>query len=221
MRNSLLCKISLDLLYPLFSNIMRLNLGSLLMLKQRFIWRWIAACMVIGGGIVSYLAFLDSKPDNLLLPKVNDIKVNTSGSAYEQALLLIKNNQASAVVVKNNKIAAQELGKGILPLLNLHDMSPNVLEGGDLIDKVIGRAAAFIAINGKVRSVYGEMMSEDAFLLLKQHNIPATYGKLVPKILNRDKSGLCPMEQTVWEVKTPQEALLLLRQKLKDLNLSK
>ena len=86
-----------------------------------------------------------------------------------------------------------------------------------LIDKVIGRAAAFIAIDGNVQTVYGEMMSEDALQLLKNHKIPATYGKLVPQILNRDKSGLCPMEQTVLGIQSPDEALKLLRKKLKEL----
>ena len=188
------------------------------MLKRRFILGCIAACLMIGG-----LITMTQKPksDKLSQTLIENTKVDTTFSAYEQALLLVKNNQASAAVVKDNKILAQELGKGILPILNLHDNQAAALDGGSLIDKVIGRAAAFIAIDGKVRSVYGEIMSEDALLLLQRYNIPATYKNLVPQILNRDKSGLCPMEQTVLDVQSSQEAVKRLRQKLKDLNLSK
>ena len=191
------------------------------MFRRRVIWGSMAACVVIGGVIISLLRTPEQQTDALLPATQENAAQNVPQTAYEQALLLVKNNQASAVVVKDNKIVAQELGKGILPLLTLHDLSDGALAGGDLIDKVIGRAAAFIAIDGKVRSVYGELMSEDALLLLQRYNVPATYQKLVPQILNRDKSGLCPMEQTVLEVQAPQEALLLLRQKLKDLKLTK
>ncbi len=142
------------------------------------------------------------------------INLDTHPSGYEQAIELIKKDDASAVVVKDNQIVAQAHGKGIKPLLDLRDNWPQELKDGSLIDKVIGRAAAFIAIDGKVRTVYGELMSEDALELLQENHIPATYGKLVPEILNRAKDDLCPMEQTVKEAQTPPEAVELLRKKL-------
>ena len=142
------------------------------------------------------------------------INLDSHPSGYDQAIEFIRNDNASAVVVKNNQIVAQAHGRGNKPLLELHDDWPLELKDGSLLDTVSGRAAAFIAIDGKVRTVYGELMSEDALELLQKHHIPATYGKLVPQILNRAKDGLCPMEQTVKAAQTPQEALKLLREKL-------
>ena len=147
------------------------------------------------------------------------INLDSSPSGYEQALQKIKNDDASAVLVKDNLMVAQGHGKGIRPLMDLHDKWPELLEDASLIDKVIGRAAAFIAIDGKARTVYGELMSQEAFDLLQKNHIPATYGKLVPQILNRHKNGLCPMEETVAHTDNPKKAVELLKQKMETLGL--
>ena len=146
------------------------------------------------------------------------ISLDNKPSGYEQAITKIKNNEASALVVKDNKIVAHVSGVGLMPLLEIYDNQPTALEDGSLIDKVIGRAAAFIAIKGKVRTVYGELMSEEALELLQKHHIPATYGKLVPQILNRKQDGICPMEQAVLGINSPDEALDALKTKIKSLN---
>ena len=144
------------------------------------------------------------------------INLDTLPSGYEQAKKLVKSGEAAAVVVKDNQIVAEASGKGVLPLLDIYDKHPESLKDGSLIDKVIGRAAAFIAIDGQVRTVYGEIMSQEAFELLQKHHIPATYGQIVPQILNKSKDGLCPMEQTVIHASSVQEAVSLLRNKLKN-----
>ena len=182
-------------------------------MSYRFTLGIIAAFLLVGYVVTAYFTSQKKTSENVSL--FDDINKTLSAPIYENAIKQIQNNKAAALIIKNNQIIAQATGKGILPILKLHDNQ--VLKGGSLIDKVIGRAAAFIAIDGNVQTVYGEMMSEDALQLLKNHKIPATYGKLVPQILNRDKSGLCPMEQTVLGIQSPDEALKLLRKKLKEL----
>ena len=145
------------------------------------------------------------------------INLDTAPSGYEQAIEQVKNGLASALVVKDNQVVTKANGKGIMPLLELYDNQAKALEDGSLIDKVIGRAAAFIAIESKVRTVYGDLMSEEALHLLQQHHIPATYGKLVPQILNQKQDGLCPMEQTVIGIQNSQEAITLLSDKIKQM----
>lgn len=142
------------------------------------------------------------------------INLDPKPSGYDQAVAAVKQGSASALLVKDNQILATATGKGILPLLELYDNQPATLADASLIDKVIGRAAAFIAIKGKVRTVYGDIMSQDALDLLQQHHIPATYGTLVPKILNSARDGLCPMEQTVSGISSPAEAVSALRKKI-------
>ena len=145
------------------------------------------------------------------------INLDTAPSGYDQAIAAVKGGKASAMVVKDNQVVAQASGKGIMPLLEIYDNQPNALADGSLIDKVIGRAAAFVAIDGKVRTVYGDVMSKEALNLLQQHHIPATYGQLVPQILNQAKDGLCPMEQTVIGIQNPKEAITLLKGKIKQM----
>ncbi len=139
-------------------------------------------------------------------------------TAYSTAISEIKNNKASAFVVKNNQILVRNTGRGIMPLLEIYDNQPQALDGGILIDKVIGRAAAFIAIKGKTTKVYGELMSQEALDLLKEHKIQVAYGKLVPQILNRNQDDLCPMEKTVLGAISPQKAVKLLQDKVKQLS---
>lgn len=86
-----------------------------------------------------------------------------------------------------------------------------------LVDKVIGRAAAAIAICGKVKHVHGELMSEDAIEFLNKNGITTSYTILVHRILNRKRDGLCPLEQSVEGVEDAASALLALRKRIETL----
>ena len=83
-----------------------------------------------------------------------------------------------------------------------------------LVDKVIGRAAACIAICGKVKHVHGEVMSEDAVIFLQENGISVSANLLVSRILNRNRDGLCPLEKSVEGIRDPEKALAALRAKI-------
>ncbi len=148
------------------------------------------------------------------------VSQSENAMAYDVAILEIQNNEASAIIVKNNQILVRNTGRGIIPLLKIYDNQPQALDGGILVDKVIGRAAAFIAIDGKAVKVYGDLMSQEALDLLEKHKIQAAYGKLVPQILNRKQDDLCPMEKAVLGINSSQEAVKLLRDKVKQLSVN-
>jgi hypothetical protein len=121
---------------------------------------------------------------------------------------MIRSGTAECVVVKNNKIAAVEKGRGVSPLFNIYHKKPECIDGGIVVDKVIGRAAAFIIISGKAAAAHGELVSEDAVALLTKHHIPVTYTKIVPRILNRRMDDLCPLEKSVQGIDDPAQALI-------------
>ena len=102
---------------------------------------------------------------------------------------------ASSVVARDGVIVAKESGRGVAPLLKLHDMG--LLKGAILADKVIGRAAAAIAVSGGVRKVWAALISDDAAELLAASGVEWAAKERVPRILNRDKSGMCPFEKAV------------------------
>ena len=131
--------------------------------------------------------------------------------------LLTENKAACILLNADGKMIACESGRGISPLLNVYDKFNGDLKNCTVVDKVIGRATAAIAVCGKVRHVHAEIMSKGAVDMLKKHNISVTYTLLVPVILNRKKNGLCPMEETVLKIDDPVKALSALRIKLADL----
>jgi len=108
---------------------------------------------------------------------------------------LVRRGEASAVAARDGAIVARETGRGVKPILAL--MDGGHLRGAIVVDKVIGRAAASVAIVGGARRVHALLMSEDAKELLGKRGVAATAEKVVPKILNRDLSASCPMEAAV------------------------
>ena len=100
------------------------------------------------------------------------------------------------------------------PLLTLYETRQSDMAGATVVDKVVGRAAAAIAICGKARHVHGEVMSEDAVKFLQKHAITTSQTLLVPRILNRKRNGLCPLEQSVAGIDDPAKALVSLKQRI-------
>ena len=135
-----------------------------------------------------------------------------------EARKLIRENRAECVVVKNGKLHVKR-GRGVMPLLEFRD-GGNLLKGATVVDKVIGRAAAAVLVASGARAVHGETMSEDGRAFLRRHNIRTSCGKLVPRILNADRSGLCPLEQSVAGIDDPELAVKALRRRIAELKAS-
>ncbi len=139
----------------------------------------------------------------------------------QEARQMILDGKAECVLIHSGDIFAQKRGRGVNPLLTIYDTHQAEMKNGVIVDKVIGRAAAAIAICGEVRHVHGEVMSEDAVKFLEMHGITASSTLRVPRILNRDRSGLCPLEQSVQDITDPAEAVAALRAKIARLQRSK
>lgn len=109
-----------------------------------------------------------------------------------------------------------EKGRGISPLLSLIDKSA-ALEGFSAADKIVGKAAALLYAYMKVRAVYAPVMSKGAEAVLKAHNIEVYYEDSPTEIINRQNTGLCPMEKAVLNVSSPFEAYCVLKEELRKL----
>ncbi len=133
---------------------------------------------------------------------------------------LILEGNAECVLLTGTQMII-ERGRGISPLLNIYDYHCAEMNNAHIVDKVIGRATAAIAICGNVRHVHGELMSEDAIVFLEEHGIRATYTQCVPRILNRTMTGVCPMELTVEDIEDPKVAVRALREKLNQFKMQK
>jgi ferredoxin len=116
---------------------------------------------------------------------------------------------ASAAVAKNGVITAVRTGRGLAPLMELY--REGLLKGAVVMDKVIGRAAAAICIDGGALEVYARLMSADAAEMLSSRGIKNSAEKTVAAILNRERAGSCPMEAAVKSLNEPAEMVDKLR----------
>ena len=100
--------------------------------------------------------------------------------------------------------------KGIVDLFTLITERPAFLAGGWLADEVIGRGAALLLVKAQAREVWADMISEPALEVLKAAGISVGYGSKVPYIINRTRTGMCPVEQLTQHVTDPDEAYCLI-----------
>jgi len=106
----------------------------------------------------------------------------------------------TVVVVKDGQVLARGQGKTVRPLLAIIQEQGLQLQGAVLADRVVGRAAAFLAVYAGIKAVYAELLSEGAKAILAQHGITVQWTKLTPAIQNRRKDDLCPMEKLVRDI---------------------
>ena len=113
----------------------------------------------------------------------------------------------------------ERFGPGIGPLLRLYLEHPSCLEGAEVFDKVIGKAAASILVLGKAKCLKAHLLSEQAIPLLKEAGIAYEAEIIAPNILNHAKSGLCPMELSAQFESEAGKILEKVKQKAKELGI--
>jgi len=96
--------------------------------------------------------------------------------------------------------------RGILPPLNWLRKNPGLLRGAEAADKVVGKAAALLFAFGGVKYIWAECMSGAAIAYLESAGIPFEYAERVERIMNREGTGMCPMERRALAIDDPAEA---------------
>ena len=129
---------------------------------------------------------------------------------------LLDSSSHTCVLIKDDACYFSD-HRGVKPLLQWLD------EGTDLrafsaADKVVGKAAAYLYVLLGVKSVFARVISTPSVAVLEEHGIAVFFESKVDAIRNRTDTGLCPMEQAVKTARSPEEALILVRQALEKLN---
>ena len=130
-----------------------------------------------------------------------------------QAKKSLTESNATFVMIKNEQTMMSER-RGVAPILQLLREDPDALEGAYIADKVIGKAAALLLMYGRIRALYTKVISSHALNVLKDSGIEVVYDKLVPYVINRDGTDMCPMEKLVLQIGSPEEAYAVLDRKL-------
>jgi len=112
-------------------------------------------------------------------------------------------NKYSLVLITEEKnIIFTSKKTGLRPLFEVIKKYKGNITNCLLYDKIIGLAAArLVSYSGFITSVYTPLCSKDARDFLIANNIPIQSEKIVEKILNKDKTQSCPMEEKARLVK--------------------
>ena len=133
-------------------------------------------------------------------------------NAAKQMLI---NEKLTCVIFRDDEIYSSS-ERGVKPLLTLLDEKKNC-KGFGAVDKVIGKAAAFLYVILDVDVIHADVISKPALRVLVDNGITVTYNKLVDYIENRAKNGRCPMESAVLDIDNSEEALIAIRKKIEEL----
>ncbi len=132
-----------------------------------------------------------------------------------KAIDILTSGQYTCVLCKEDEIYTST-DRGVKPLLDWIDSGMD-LKGFSAADKVVGKAAAFLYVLLGVKEVYANVMSEAAIYTLSRNGIHFQYDISAKNIINRAGTGNCPMEETVWDISDPMEALEAIKNKLSEM----
>lgn len=119
---------------------------------------------------------------------------------------VLKSGNNSLVVAKT--MVRTYDGRGVKDLFRLLNEEPDSLAGAMVADKVVGKGAAALMVLAHVAEVYADVLSEPAQELLVGAGIRTSCGTLVPYIINRAGTGMCPLEARCSGCNTAEECLV-------------
>lgn len=99
---------------------------------------------------------------------------------------------------------------GVKTLLSLQG---GALKGAFVADKIAGMAAAYLLVRGGAEQVYAGVISRPALKVFERYGVICEYGEVVPNIINRSKTGICPMEEAVLPAEDAEDAYQILLNK--------
>lgn len=133
----------------------------------------------------------------------------------EKAKKLLEEKNASIVLCRGGETAVS-CAKGIAPMIGFIGEKKD-LRGFSAADRIVGKAAAMLFVFAGITEVYAEVLSVAGEKTLAEYSVKYSCGKKCDFIENRMKTGMCPMEQTVEKIDTPEEAYKALCAKLAEL----
>lgn len=135
----------------------------------------------------------------------------------ELAISYLKENNCTLAFVKNGEVIYESYKKGIRPMFEALHADVD-LKGAVLADRVIGRAAAMLALSAGVRSIYTFLVSESALAVCREKGFEKiAYEKISPYVMNRTQDDLCPIEKLSQGTDDPVELMDRIEEFLKGL----
>ena len=113
-------------------------------------------------------------------------------------------------VCNENKLIFTSNKDYLIPLLEYIDKFGSSQGRVKIFDRIMGNAAALLAVKADCDEVYSPLGSELAIKTLSNYDIRYHLTEIVPYIQNRDREAMCPMEKLSIN-KNPEEFYKALR----------
>ena len=112
----------------------------------------------------------------------------------------------SLMILKDGETVFTSSEEGMRPLFEaINRLGVQKLEDSLVVDKIVGKAAALLISYFKAKEVHCTVMSVRAGEVLKRHKIKYYPERVIPEILNRVGTGICPFEKKVLDVDEPEK----------------
>jgi hypothetical protein len=119
---------------------------------------------------------------------------------------VLESTENSLMVYKNEELIFESDLGGIRPHLKAIDELGGQLEGTLIVDKILGRAAAFLVIYSKAAEAITNVVSSPGKQILDAHSLKFSYREEVPHIKMKNGVIYCPFESMVQGIDDPDEA---------------
>ena len=136
----------------------------------------------------------------------------------EQAKIKLQEGEYTCVVCKGESLYTST-HRGVRPLMEWINQAID-FSGFSAADKVVGKATAFLYVLLGVKNLYARVLSKPALSVLETNGIKVEYEELVPNIINRSGTGMCPFEEVVFGETDPATALELILKKMRELKIT-
>lgn len=144
---------------------------------------------------------------------------SSSSSKGEKAEELLKRleEEGKALIILNSGITVYSSKEaGLAGLLKAtEEADPFLLNGSIVADRVVGKAAALVAISFGAREVHAIVMSRPATDVLRRNSKIFSCINLVDEIKDKSGHAVCKFERMVYGIDDPKEAVRLLKEALK------
>jgi len=135
------------------------------------------------------------------------------------ALKALRQDRLTLAVCRGGKVVFTSRNRGVSDLYCLVKHDPDILKCASAADKVVGKAAAMLYTASGIRELYADNLSRAAASILRDAGIKVQYQNMIPFVMNRDRTGMCPVERLATTVDTLDQLLAGLDHFYKDLDI--
>jgi hypothetical protein len=126
----------------------------------------------------------------------------------------------SLMIYKNGTLIFESELKGIRPHLKAINELGQELEGTLMVDKILGRAAAFLVIYSGAAEAMTTILSTPGRRILDKYGLKYSYGEEVPHIKMKNGVIFCPFERMVQGIEDPNTAFKAIVEKMESFKTS-